>query len=293
MALQWSIAKVLGVQPTKTQSRPLPRQASPSTNTACTITVPIPTDHFIHKILLKVGYNSVTTAIGTLADDITEARLIGDGSKYFKKMLGTMIKAIQIVNFEGNTTGYYIIYLKDPRIEASKPLPAWLFTTLNLELDLPAGGSSQYVVVEPTIIEEFYNNQDLTNWKVLVEKYPGRTTYGTSTGEQTYLHERAYDVYGYLYRIDDQDTASATIFDYLTLKAIARDGEWNLRDKANIPLLVQENLAEFKAAFGTGFFMVEFPQGLPSHQYTSLKSILNIPSAGTVAGVRVLERYLL
>jgi hypothetical protein len=292
MALPWSLAKVLGVRPEKTQARPLKTYSSAAAATAQTHYIDIPTDHFIHCILLKC-LESVSGTPTTLDDFISAIRLIGDGSKYLKQMTGGMAKQIQIVNFENPATGFYKLYFKDPRIEASKPLPSWVFTSLTLEIDdiAPATGEKNYIY--PTVIEEMYGGQDLTNWRALVEKYSKWSKFGTNTGEQEYLHERAYDVYGYLLAMDDNGTLSNTAFDKLTLKGITRDAEYNLLDKVDIPTLREQNKLEFKNALGTGYAMVEFPQGLPSHMFTSLKSILNIPSAGTNVGVRILERYLL
>jgi hypothetical protein len=47
------------------------------------------------------------------------------------------------------------------------------------------------------------------------------------------------------------------------------------------------------SAPATGMFIVDFPMGLPAYKYTNLRSILNIPTAGTNINVKVLERYVL
>lgn len=292
MALPWSKAILSSIRPEKTQRRPLKTYASAADATAQTHYIELPTDHFIHYIDLKC-LESLSDVPTTLDDMISAIRLIGDGSKYLKVMTGTMAKEISKVNHEVKNTGFYRLYFKDPRIEASKPLPSWVFTSLILELDDIAAASSEKNYIYPEVVEEMYAGQDLTNWRALVEKYSKWSKYGANTLEQEYLHERAYDVYGYLVLMDDNGTASSTIFDKLTLRGITKDAEYNILNGVNIPQIREQNYSEYQTAMGTGFAMVEFPGGLPSHQFTSLKSILNIPTAGTNAGVRILERYLL
>ena len=109
-------------------------------------------------------------------------------------MTGGMAKQIQIVNFENPATGFYKLYLKDPRIEASQSLPSWVYTSLVLEIDDIAPTTSEKNYIYPVVVEEMYGGQDLTNWRALVEKYSKWQKYGTNTLEQEYKHERAYDV---------------------------------------------------------------------------------------------------
>lgn len=292
MALPWSLAESLGIRPEKTQRRPLKLYKSDADATAKTHYIEIPTDHFIHYIDLKC-LESVTDVPTTLDDMITNIRLIGDGSKYLKVMTGGMSKEICKISREIKNTGFYRLYFKDPKIPESKPLPSWIFTSLMLEIDDIAAAASEQNYIYPEVTEEMYAGQDLTNWRALVEKYSKWSKFGTNTGDQEYLHERAYDVYGYLLVMDDNGTLSDTKFDKLTLKGITRDAEYNIINNVNIPQLKEQNYSEYQVAMGTGYAMLEFPQGLPSHQFTSLKSLLSIPTAGTNIGVRILERYLL
>jgi len=282
----------LGVRPERTQTRPLKTYSSTTDATAQTHYIDIPTDHFIHSLEIKC-LESVTDVPTTLDDFVSEMRLIGDGSKYIKKMTGTMCKEVDAMNDEVAATGFYKLYFKDPRIGASKPLPSWLFTSLQLEIDdiAPAASEKNYIYV--TVTEQFFGGEDISGYRALVEKYSKFAKFGANTGEQEYLHERAYDVFGYLYLMSDNATPSATIFDKLTLKGITKEGEYDLLNAISIPQLKEMNKREHKTVPGTGYFWAAFPPGLPSHQFTSLKSILNIPTAGTNAGIRVLERYLL
>ena len=106
-------------------------------------------------------------------------------------------------------------------------------------------------------------------------------------------HERAYRQYGYLYTVDDDGTLSDTEFDMLTLQGIKRDGEHRLVDEQYMTHIKEMNKVAYQNALGTGFFYLEFPNGYDSGQYTTLLSKLNIPTAATNAGLRVLERYLM
>ena len=286
------MANAIGVRPEKTQRRPLKTYPSTADATAQTHYIELPTDHFIHYIDLKC-LESVTDIPATLDDFVSAIRLIGDGSKYLKVMTGAMSKEICKVNHSVKNTGFYRLFFKDPRIPESKPLPAWVFTSLQLEIDDIAPAASEKNYIYPEVVEEMYQGQDLTNWRALVEKYSKWAKFGANTGEQEYLHERAYDVFGYLLAMDDNGTLSDTKFDKLTLKGITRDAEYSILSNVNISQLKEQNYSEYQVAMGAGFAMIEFPQGLPSHQFTSLKSLLNIPTAGTNIGVRVLERYLL
>jgi len=286
MALPWSLAEKLGVAPEKTSQRRLAASVSAAAATAQTHYIDLPTDHFIHSILLECLENS------TLDDCISELRVIGEGSRYFKKMTGGMCKEISISHFEKMATGYYKVYFKDPRIGLAKPLPSWVLTSLQLEIDDIAPAATKKNTIRTTIVEEKYQNQDLSNWKVLVEKYLKWSHFGTDTLEQEYKHERNFDVFGYLYAMDDNATLSDTIFDKLTFKGFTPEEEITMVNSIYISQLKRENADEFKNALDTGYTMLEFPRGLSSRKFTSLYSYLNIPTAGANAGVRVLERYL-
>lgn len=294
MSFNWKISEMRGLAPEETHQRPLKLWASATADNAETATIEIPTDHFIHSLLLRVAKGTVASARGTtLADGITTVRVIGDGNKYYKKLTGGMAKQVSITEKEAQSTGFYKIYFSSSRIKQAQPLPAWIHTSATLEIDLATGGATYYNSVDVTLIESFYKGQDLTNWKILIEKYLVDKNYGTATGEQEYRHERAYTIFGYIYEMDDNGTLSDTAFDYLILKAISSEGEHRLVDKMRIEQIREANQNEYQQALDTGYAIVEFPQGFSTHRYTSLYSFLNIATAGTDVGLKVLERYVL
>lgn len=269
----------------------------------------LPTDHFIYGILLRwaagtLDAGTYDAGAGDLA--IADVQLIGDGNKYFKTYDWTWMQEVMKLNQEsptaGSTTaGFAKMYFLDPRIIEAKPLPSWLFTNLTLKLNFndvsgfSTGASSETAAskVHVTLLEAMYDNQDLSNWRVLVEKLPIHKQYGTNTGEQLYEHERSYKTFDLIYRADDNATLSNTAFDYMYLKARTTKGETILENKPYIADIREMNKHECMSALSTGHWALSYPNGLPTHRYTSLHSLLNIPSAGTNVGIRVLERYVL
>ena len=282
------------LEPEELLPRRLPPQASGTVATAQTFDFNVPTDHFIHALLIAIGEdtNAGVEYAGTLADDLTDLSLILNGNNYVKELTADMAKAISIMNKNVMSTGYYMLYFTDPKIPQAKPIPAWLFSSIILRLKDNAPSASNYHHVHATVIQS--KRHDITgDWKLLVEKYLRHQKYGTNTGWQDYSHERAYNVLGYVYAMDDDGTLSNTAFD--KLKIISQSGAGELRpfDEAYITHLREQDKVEYQNALPTGFVSVEFPSGLPTHKYSSLKSQLNIPSAGTNVGLRVVERYVL
>jgi len=307
----WGIAQRRNIPATKIWQRSIGTEERTGAS-AETVTIDIPTDHFIHAILLKWKAGTLSggtsPAYNSDAGDsaVDEIRLIGDGNKYFKKLKWKDAQTICIINREPQTSGsatrgYNKLYFSDPKLPDADPLPAWIFTSLKLELDFnaltsyttgdPTGVSGEGV--EVTIIESAYNGEDLSNWRVLIEKYPQLKSYGTSTGEQVYEHERTYKVYGWLYAMADNGTLSNTIFDTISVKGRTRNEEIVLLSEIAVDTLRELNKQEYNNSMPTGYCAVEFPFGLETFNFTSLKSYLNIPSAGTDAQLRVIERYLL
>lgn len=274
--------------------RPLKGAVSAAAAAAQTFDIDVPTDHFIHAILLAIGEdtNAGADEDGTLADDLTDISLILNGNNYVKEMTGDMAKAVSIMNKNVMSTGYYILYFTDPKIPQAKPLPAWLFSSITLRLKDNAPAASNYHHIQATLIETA-GREISGEWRLLVEKYLRWKKYGTDTGWQDYEHERAYNVFGYLYCIDDDGTLSDTEFDKLRVIARTREGEKRLFSETKVAHLMEADKVEYQNALPTGFVSVEFPAGLPTHKYTSLLSQLNIPTAATNAGLRVLERYCL
>lgn len=283
------------LEPTKTWQRPLAVKSSSVAAAAETFYIDLPKDHFIHKIIIHIDEHTAKTfGAGTLADDILDIKLVGNGNKYLKDMIGTMCKTVMQVNKEKPATGVYVIYFSDPKIKEAKPLPAWVFTSLQLILTDNAPAASNYHNILVTIVESAYQNEDLTNWKVLIEKYVKWAHYGTNTLWQEYMHERAYLVYGYIYAMDDDSTLSATIFDRIKIVGRKPTGEVISIDDVRISVLVAENNGEIGIdTLVDGYCFLEWAKGYPTKDFSSLISKLNIPTAGTNAGLRVLERYVL
>jgi hypothetical protein len=281
------------LDPVKTWQRPLSEKISDASATSQTFYIDIPRDHFIHEIIISIE-ESTASGSGNYEDDITEIELVANGNKTIKKMLGSQCKQIMKLNKDKPATGFYKLYFSDPKIRDAKPLPSWVFTSLQLIIkdNAPATGNKHYINV--TLIESAYRGEDLSNWKVLVEKFLIHKTYGTATGWQEYEHERAYKVYGYLYTMDDNGTLSNTIFNKLKLVGRKPDGEYIIVSEVSVNHIRAMNNAEIGVdTLDTGFMALEWANGFPTAEFTALKSYLNIPNAGTNAGLRVLERYVL
>jgi hypothetical protein len=306
----WSLLRSQNIDPEKVTRRYVGAVDNPAfTGGDAELTNGLPTDHFIFGILLRwaagtLNAGTYDAGAGDLA--INTVQLVGDGNKYFKNYDWTFMQEVMKMNREpataGSTTaGFAKMYFVDPRILEAKPLPSWLFTNLSLKLNFndvtgfTTGAASETVAskIHVTLLEGMYDNQDLSNWRVLVEKFPIHKKYGTNTGEQLYQHERSYKTFDLLYRADDNGTASNTAFDYMYLKARTRKGETVLENKSYVADIREFNYNEFRTAMATGHWALSYPTGLPTHRYTSLDSYLDIPSAGTNVGVKVLERYIL
>jgi len=276
----------------------IPRKVAPQVSAAAatlqTFDFELPTDHFIHQILIEIGEDTNTGVDykGTLADDLTDISLILNGNRYVKDMTAPMSKQLSIMNKNVMSTGFYALYLTDPKIPAAKPLPAWLFSSIILRLKDNAPAATNYHHIHVTCVQS-KRKEIAGNWPLLEEKYLRYKKYGANTGWQDYDHERAYAVLGYLYCMDDNATLSNTIFDKLRVISQGPDGEQRPYEEQWISQLRELDKIEYQSALADGFVAVEFPAGLPTFKYSSLMSQLNIPSAGTNAGLKVLERYVL
>lgn len=282
------------VKPENLRTRKLKQQNSAAAATAETFTFEIPTDRLIHAILISIGEDTTATGTqGTLADDITDLDL-NSNIGHLKEMTGGMSKQIAILNKEVMSTGYYKLYFTDPVIKQAMPLPSWLFSSLDLDITDNAPAATNYHHLRVSVVEsEVPSGLNVSDWRVLVERYLRYKKWGTATGWMDYDHERAYRIFGYLYVMDDNGTLSDTIFDKITVLGIKPDGEHRLADEQYIPHIKEGNKVAYQNAFGTGYFYLEFAEGYDSGQYRSLVSKLNVPSAGTDARLRVLERFLL
>jgi len=293
----FSTQKTQDLNPVRTWQRRLLRQRSTTVATANTFTFDLPRDHFIHEIHITVYESSdpdkEVRVAAQLADDLLTIKVVGNGNKVLKDGNASMFKQVMKINKRKPSTGFYTLFFSDPKIAEAKPLPAWVFTSLSLILTDNAPAALNYHDIEVVITESAYEQQDLTGWRVLVEKYLTRKTYGTNTGEQQYEHERAYKVFTYLYEMDDNDTDSATVFNLIKLLGRKPEGELTVID-VPVGLLVAENNAEIGIdTLSTGFFFIEWARGFPAHEFASLYSKPNIKTAGTNIGLRVLERYVL
>jgi len=283
------------VKPENLRSRKLDPEHSGAAATAETFTVEIPTDRLIHAITVSVGESTTAsgdTEQGTLADDLLSIDLQSNIG-HIKEMTGGMAKQVSIINKEVMPTGYYKLYFTDPVIGQAMPLPSWLFSSLDLKLTDNAPAGSNYHHVRVSVVEsEVPKGLDVSDWRILFERYLRWKKFSTNTGWQTYDHERAYKIYGYLYTMDDNETLSDTIFDRMTLLGIKPGGEHRLTDEQWITHMKMASQVAYQNALGTGYTYLEWPTGYDSGQYRTLVSKLNIPTAGTNAGLRVLERYL-
>jgi len=127
----------------------------------------------------------------------------------------------------------------------------------------------------------------------LVEKVLKWNKYGTGTGWQEYEHERAYKVFSYIYAMDDNGTLSDTKFDQIKVVGRNPTGEMIITDQILIDTLQAENKATIIEAIDTGFAFLQWADGFPTADFTNLKTMLNIPTAGTNIGLRCMERYIL
>ena len=287
----FTLQKQKAIEPEELMPRPACGEKSSTTAAAAqTFDIDIPTDHFIHAMLIAIAEG--TESPGTLADDLTDISLILNGNNYVKEMTADMCKAVCIMNKNVQSTGYYTLFFTDPKIPKAKPLPAWLFSSILLRLKDNAPAASNYHYINVTLVESA-GREISGDWALLVEKYLRWKKYSTNTLWQDYDHERAYNVFGYLYTVDDDGTLSDTEFDKLRVIARTKEGEKRLFNETPMAHIKEMDKAEYQSALPTGFFSVEFPAGLPTAKFTSLTSQLNIPTAGTNVGLRVLERYCL
>jgi len=285
------LQKDKGLEPTKTWQRPIPEQSDSVANTATNLTFDLPRDHFIHEIL--VSFRKDTDA--TLTDTMATVQVVGNGNKYLKDLIGGMVVNIQRMEGQRHVTGIYHLFFSCPSVPEARPLPAWVFTSLQLKILTVAGGAGVKNVVNVTVVESAYKGEDLSDWKVLVEKFLAYRKYGANTGWQEYEHERAYRIYSYLYVEDDNGTVGTNVAYLTLLKLVARkpDGELTIVGEVRRDSIVAENNARLKENLDAGYFFLQWANGFPSTEFSMLKSYLYIATAMTNFGMRVVERYTL
>lgn len=273
---------------------PIEGKHSATPATAETFRFKIPCDRLIHAIILSIGESvNPSDEQGTLADDILDIDL-NTNLGHLKEMTGLMCKQVSIINKNKQETGYYTIYFTDPWIGLATPLPAWIFSSIELKLKDSAPEATMYHHLYGALVEsEVPKGLDIGSFKILVERYLRHEKWGTSTGWKSYEHERAFKIFGYLYCMDDNLTLSDTVFDKLKVYGIGKDREHNISDEFYIRHLKNLNALAYMNPLDTGFMYLDAcPEGYDSGQYTTLRTQLNIPTAVTDAGVRILERYL-
>ena|GEM_PF-5089753 len=269
-------------------------------------TVELPKDHFIHAILIEVSLGTLTGgSSGNWNPDAGDAilkrlQVVGNGNIYIKDAGYKFFKQIGIINKEKLDTGFHQIRFTDLRIP-SKPLPSWVFTSLQLRMEIESVSNLQdgdrtgwtNTFAKVSVIEQPWNGEDISKWPCLYEKIHKTEAFGNNTGKLEFTHERAYRVYGYLYLMDDNGTPANDVFDTLTIIGRTKEKEIRFKDGIDISLLRAQAKASYQNALDTGFFYVEFPKGLPTDVFTSLKSVVETGSAGTNKRLTVLERYLM
>jgi len=282
------------LEPTKTWQRLVKRVSSATAATAQTWDIDLPRDHFIHEVVINIYEFTADTYDPTkLVDDLVTIQLVANGNKYLKDGTADMFRHVMKIERRKPAAGLYELFFTSPKISDAQPLPAWMFTSLTLKLTDNAPAASNFHYIDVVVVESAYQGQDLSNWKILIEKYLKWQKYGTNTGEQNYEHERAYKVYGYLYIMDDNATLSNTIYNKIKLLGRKPEAEVTIAD-IPVNILRTENGAEIGVdAFDTGYAYLEWDKGFPAHEFASLYSKPNIAIAGTNAGLRVLERYVL
>lgn len=278
------------LEPTKTWQRPLKRYTSAVAATAETFYIDVPRDHFIHEIIIRIGGST-----GVLADALADIKLVGNGSKYLKDSFGlaSFFKQVERMNQRRHVTGIYHLVFSDPAIPEAQPLPSWIFTSLQLILTNTAPTGTDKHNIDVTLVESAYRNEDLNNWKILVEKVLLWKKYGTSTGWQEYEHERAYKVFSYIYAMDDNATLGDAVFNKIKVVGRNPSGEMILTDEIFVEVLQAENKGTIIQDIEPGFAFLQWLTGFPTANFTNLKTLLNIQTAGTNKGVRVMERYIL
>jgi len=275
-----------------------------------TVVGALPTDHFLHALKMRVVKGTLSG--GTSPDWVAGAEdllvksltLYAEGGKYFKKMSWAEMQQLCIANLEKQTAGMGKFFFVDPKIPEAEPLPTWRFTSLTLEVEWEALTAATITTGDPTGqagtklvltgIESDWDGEKITEWPILIEVVRTKHDFGANTLYQVIDHERANIVRAYMYAIDDNGTMTDTIIDKLRVVARKAGGTIIPYDEIELADIKEENKNAFQQqALATGYFMVEFPNGLNTREFTSLKSELNIPTAGTKVGVRVMERYVI
>lgn len=288
------ILSKLGVTTKDTFKQTLPAKTQATANTAGeSVEWDIPMDMFLFSIDLKCTQDTD----GALADKISQVDLILDGSKTIRNISGNFLKAIAYLRGYKPSTGFYPISVVDEQL-GTDPLYLPNYSSLKLKVTVAAAGSGVKAVITPTLQlgarSSYAKLVDTKTTKLLVETMGTTKAYSTNTGNQEYEHQRGQVIAGYLYQMADNGSASATIFSKYSLQlSSALQGHQKIAEEVDIATLKENNTEEARGnALPTGVFYVPIRDTLKTTDYTSIKAILYIPSAGTNAQLTVLERQI-
>lgn len=290
----YKLLKSLGVVSKDLYAEPMNPKTQATANTAGeSVTFDLPTDQLLYWIDLKVAKDTDAS----LVSNITEIELKLDGSKVVRNLSGAMLRAMNIYDHNKGSTGFYRLPIALPELGAD-PIPLNQFSSCTLKVTVAAAGDSTKNVVTPVLQlgarQSYPKLGDLGLGKVLVETFLPQKSYLTNIGEQEYEHMKANDVIGYLYELGDNNVLSDTAISYLTLELRNKTGKLTPCSKVPLAQIKEWNTIEANGnALGTGMFYLPFPDTIRTSDYTTVKSLLNIASAGTNVQARVLERYLL
>lgn len=283
------LLKNFAIKSDKIRSNTVAYKDQATANKAETITYNLPRTKLVYGLDLQVTKDTDST----LVDNIDEIRVLLNGNLIIKKYSGAIAKAIALLNGQKCSTGFYKIYFVDPKLGGS-PIPADALSSFTVEIDVLDGGVGVKNRVTPTLLEGFKESFPNALNQILVEKYSIQEDYGTATGEKPYDHERTQDILGLIYDLADDGARSDTRFSYLTLEGKSRTEEVTPYFKLALAQLKELNTQENNGnALATGIFALTFPEGFSSYRFTQLRTLLNIPIAGTAAQAKVIERFLI
>jgi hypothetical protein len=233
---------------------------------------------------------------GTLHDKIAQVTLTVDGSKTILNPIGEIIKAQALLAGKKPSTGFYPFDIADPQTGVD---PLWQnhYSSVKLTVKVAAGGTGVKNVITPTLRRgqriSYPKLLDTAQSKLQVELMGTKKTYGTDTGEKEYDHQRGQVVAGYFFVMEDNGTLSNTVFDKLTLQLNGDRGREIVIENLSIAQMREYNTVQAKGnALPTGIVYLPLSPPLKTTDYSSIKTLLNIPTAGTNIAVTVLENQI-
>ena len=289
--MDFKVLEKLGVVSKDLFTKPLAPKTQATANTAGEV---VEWDLPMDMLFYGVDLVNTSSVDGALLDKISQVTLTLDGSKPIRNLTGDMLKALALLRGKKPSTGYYPLNIVDEQL-GTDPIYLKQFSSCKLSVTVAAGGSSIKNIVTPVLrlgARSSYGKQ-LSTSKLLVELMGTAKSYGTDTGDQEYEHQRGQNVAGYLYFMADNGSGSNGIFDTMSLQLFNDSGRQIVFEQ--LPVTVQRETNTNQAggnALATGLVYVPFVPNLKTTDYSTIKSILHIPSAGTKAQVTVLERQV-